>query len=102
MLLILEIALTIAAWRRGWRFRALIPVASVMAISFFIGAAVGMAGGSVGSIAPLLLVLELIGIAVLIALANRTPAEAVPEAQTVLRVHERSEPAGTTPENVAA
>ena len=44
MLLIIEIALTAAAWSRGWRGRALIPMASVFILAFLIGAMAGASG----------------------------------------------------------
>ena len=73
MLLILEIALTVAAWRKGWRFRALVPLASAWVISFLMGASVGLAGGTIDKLAPLLILLELTCTGVLIALASRSP-----------------------------
>lgn len=47
MLLILEIMLTVSAWRRGWRWKALIPVAIMMGMAFFGGIAIGASGASI-------------------------------------------------------
>ncbi|MGO8757449.1 MAG: hypothetical protein ACLQG3_04925 [Terracidiphilus sp.] len=46
MLLILEIALTIAAWRKGWGARALLPLVFGFGAAFLIGLVIGAAGGS--------------------------------------------------------
>lgn len=37
MILILEIILTIIAWVRGWKWRALIPLISLLVIGFMAG-----------------------------------------------------------------
>ena len=52
MLFIVEIILTVVAWRKGWRQRALLPMAIGVAAGFLIGAIVGLSGGSVESIGP--------------------------------------------------
>lgn len=46
MLLFLEIYLTIAAWRKGWKGWAILPIAIGMAVAFVIGMEVGASGGS--------------------------------------------------------
>ena len=43
MLLIAEIILTVFAWRKGWKWRALLPVG----IAFGIGLIIGASGGGV-------------------------------------------------------
>lgn len=44
---LLELILTIVAWIRGWKWRALIPVGSVLVVGFLVGFGAGMAGGNV-------------------------------------------------------
>lgn len=46
MLMVLEIILTILAWRKGWRWKALIPVAIAAGIAFFGGVAIATSGGT--------------------------------------------------------
>jgi len=46
MLLIIEIVLTIFAWRKGWKWYSLIPVGIAAGAGFFIGLGIGYAGGS--------------------------------------------------------
>lgn len=48
--LIIEIILTICAWKNGWRWLSLLPIGIGMSISFFIGFGVGLAGGDVSII----------------------------------------------------
>jgi MFS family permease len=50
MLLILEIILTIFAWRRGWKWYALLPLGIAFAIGFLVGLSTGASGGLVGDI----------------------------------------------------
>jgi uncharacterized membrane protein YfcA len=75
-MIILEIALTIAAWRKGWRLRALVPLASAITVGFLMGAAVGAAGGAIDNVMPLFFVTELVCLGALIVMANRTPINA--------------------------
>jgi len=44
MLLAIEIALTIAAWRKGWKGLALLPVGAALVCGFMVGAAMGAGG----------------------------------------------------------
>jgi hypothetical protein len=76
MLLILEIWLTVKAWRNGWRGWALLPMGAVMGIAFLIGMAVGAAGGSVKEAYPVVLLIELTGVGALIRMAIRPPRPA--------------------------
>jgi hypothetical protein len=46
MLLILEIVLTVAAWRKGWRGWALVPMVSVFVLALLIGAMAVASGSS--------------------------------------------------------
>lgn len=51
MLLIIEIILTIFAWRKGWKWLALLPVGICVTIGFFIGITGGSLEGG-GLIVP--------------------------------------------------
>lgn len=50
MLLVLEIGLTIAAWRRGWKGWALLPLGIGFGIGFLIGLIMSASGASEESI----------------------------------------------------
>ena len=45
MLLIIEIALSIWAWNRGWKWLALLPLGIGVGLGFLIGMAIGASGG---------------------------------------------------------
>lgn len=47
MLLILEVILTIFAWRKGWKWLALLPVGIVLILGLLIGFSIGISGGDV-------------------------------------------------------
>jgi hypothetical protein len=66
MLLILEIGLTVAAWRRGWKVRALLPLGIGFGIGFLGGLIMGVSGASEESIFAVGLVGDLICIGALI------------------------------------
>jgi len=65
MLLILEIGLTIAAWRRGWKSRALLPLAIAVGVGFMAGIFIGIAGGSTGEALVICTLLDVVCIGVL-------------------------------------
>lgn len=75
MLLILQIILTVAAWRKGWRWRALIPGALGLAFGFFIGLGIGSSGGSIEDANALFLLMDLAVTVALVVLAIRTPGQ---------------------------
>jgi hypothetical protein len=56
MLLLIEIILTIFAWRKGWKWLALIPVGICLIMGFFIGIGIAAAGGSVSNAGALVIV----------------------------------------------
>jgi hypothetical protein len=76
MLLILEIWLTIAAWRKGWGALALLPIGAMLLIGFCIGLAVGASGGGTAELMAPALVVELLGILTLIVMASVAPKQA--------------------------
>jgi uncharacterized membrane protein YfcA len=72
--LLVEIALTIAAIKRGWKKSvAWLPIGITYFVCFVIGLAVGASGGSVEDVIGLVLLIELICIGVLIAMVVRAP-----------------------------
>jgi hypothetical protein len=66
MLLILEIILTIFAWRRGWNWLALLPVGIVLALAFLIGLSVGASGGDASTVIGIALILDISAIIALV------------------------------------
>lgn len=46
MLLIIEIALTVWAWMRGWKGFALLPLAIALPVGFVVGFVIGASGGN--------------------------------------------------------
>ena len=80
MLLVIEIFLTVAAWRKGWRGVALIPVACGLVVGGMLGVSAGESGLS--SMAPVMMVGDVIITGVLIAMAAKAPRKAAqPTAQ---------------------
>lgn len=73
MIAVLEIILTISAWKKGWRWRALLPLALGCVAAFLVGAAAGANGGSVENVLPIAVLLELGVIGSLIAMVARAP-----------------------------
>ncbi len=47
MLLILEIILTVTAWKKGWRWWALLPVAIAFGSAFLTGFVIGASGNTI-------------------------------------------------------
>jgi uncharacterized integral membrane protein len=76
MITVLEIILTISAWKRGWRWRALLPLALGCVAAFLVGAAAGANGGSVEDVLPIAVLLELAVVGSLIAMVARSPRTA--------------------------
>jgi uncharacterized membrane protein YfcA len=75
-MLFIEIALTVAAWRRGWRARALWPIGIGLGLGAVLGAALGAAGSMPQDLLPALLLLDLACIAVLIGMVCQPPQPA--------------------------
>lgn len=73
MLLIIEIFLTVAAWRNGWRALALLPLGVTVLFGFLLGAAVQASGGSIQAAYPVAFLADLINLGVLIGLSTRAP-----------------------------
>lgn len=58
MLLLIEIALTVSAWRKGWGGKALRPFGYAFAIAFLIAVVTAASGGTVNQVAPILLLVD--------------------------------------------
>lgn len=74
MLLILEIILTVAAWRRGWKAWALLPFAVYLFLAFMFGAVIGASGGSMDTALAVGFLLDLTAIVTLIVMVARPRA----------------------------
>ena len=81
--LLLEIGLTIAAVRGGWRKSvAILPLGLTYFVCFMMGLAVGASGGSIDGVMGIALLLEVICIGTLIAMVIFAPKRRrKPEAQ---------------------
>lgn len=66
LLLLLEIGLTIAAWKRGWKGWALLPLAIGMSAGFLFGLVVGATGGSEAELFGVGVVLDVVCVITLI------------------------------------
>lgn len=77
MLLIIEIILTIVAWRKGWRYKSLIPMGSALVIGFLLGFGVGLSGGSLASVSGLAITLDVLAVIALIVLCVVKPKQIV-------------------------
>lgn len=73
MLLIAEIILTIFAWRKGWRWWALVPVALALLIGLFMGMGVVASGGDVDSVRGISIVLDVLAVIALIVMVTKGP-----------------------------
>jgi len=73
MLLVAEIILTIFAWKKGWRWWALVPVALALLIGLFMGMGVGASGGDVDSVRGISIVLDVIAVIALIVMVTKGP-----------------------------
>ena len=76
MLLIAEIILTIIAWRKGWKARALLPMTIALGFGIIIGLALAASDGSIEDAMPLCAVIELVCFSGLIYMAARKPKSA--------------------------
>ena len=73
MLLLVEVGLTIAAWKKGWGAKALLPVGATLALGLLFGVAIGLGGGTIEAAAPVALLSDLAAIGILIAMVRRVP-----------------------------
>lgn len=84
MLMIAEILLTIRAWKKGWRVRALLPMGIALGVCIFMGAAAGASGGSADDLLGLALLIELLGVVALIVMCARGPSHAISPAYPII------------------
>ena len=93
MLLVIQISLMIAVWRKGWKAWALVPLGAGFLISVLLSGVVASLGGNPTSLWPFSLLLDLVAIAVLSAMSRRVPQRAtLNTAQPVESVAETSAP----------
>jgi hypothetical protein len=72
-MLIVEIILTVFAWRKGWKAWALLPVGIALAIGLLIGFSVGASGGNAESVRGIGIFLDIVAIGVLIYMTAKGP-----------------------------
>ena len=73
MLFIIEIVLTVLAWRKGWKWLSLLPLGIGFLIGFLIGLSVGTNGGNISSVQGISLVLDIIIIIILGIMTAKSP-----------------------------
>ena len=70
---IIEIILTIFAWRNGWKWRSLIPIGIAFALAFIVGVGIGASGGD-PTTAGWTAIFDVCAIIALIVMVARKPA----------------------------
>ena len=75
MVLIIEIALTMAAWRKGWKGWALFPIISDFVVGFILGMASSDSVNGFGEYLWIAICWELVMLVVLIIMAVKNPNE---------------------------
>jgi hypothetical protein len=84
LMLIIQISLTVSAWRKGWKGWALLPMAIELTLAFIVGAAVGASGGSVEDLWGPFFLVDLLTVAALITMACRAPRKEAQAARVEL------------------
>jgi len=75
---IIEIILTVVAWNRGWRWKSLIPMISLLSLAFLMGAAIGLSGGKMTQAsARFISILDLICILSLVIMCFKIPNQQI-------------------------
>jgi hypothetical protein len=82
--LIAEITLTVIAWRKGWRWWALLPGFLAFAAGFVLGAAIGISGGNAFSALPYSIFIDIVAIFALICMAATDRYDRGPSISTML------------------
>ena len=77
-MLLIEIGLAVAAFRRGWRWRVLWPFAAAYGSAFFVGVGIAAGGGSAEGIAPVAVLIEIALLVSLVVMAVRAPHRTAP------------------------
>lgn len=83
MLLIVQIVLTVMAWRKGWGARSLLPLASMFALMVLSALAVGAGSGSQINFGPLGLLFDVLAVIALAIMVRRAPAAGKRSAERV-------------------
>jgi hypothetical protein len=73
MLLIAEIILTYFAWKKGWRWWAILPVALCVVIGLILGIGIASSGGSVNDLPGVAVILDIVAIIALIVMVSIKP-----------------------------
>ena len=73
MILVLEIMLTVSAWKRGWKSIALIPLGFVLLLGFVIGGIIGANGGNPDEIMGISFILDILFCIVPLIVMNSRP-----------------------------
>lgn len=73
MLLILQIILTIIAWRNGWKWKSLLPVGILLLVSLIVGFMIGASGDNIDSVQNHILVLDITSIFILLIMSFKSP-----------------------------
>lgn len=68
---IIEVGLTIAAWRKGWGWKALIPLLVTGSIAFGSGFVMGLLGTPIMSAMPFFILMDILCIIVLIVMVAK-------------------------------
>lgn len=85
MLLILEIVLAIAAWRRGWKGWALLPLVSAFGFGFLMGLIIGASGASYGGIFAVGAMIDIVCIATLVGMVIKPHKSSAIRPEPVIR-----------------
>jgi uncharacterized membrane protein YfcA len=76
MILIIEIILTIIAWRRGWKWRSLLPLMVGFVIAFILGSVLGLMFGGIPPIINIVgFLIDLVIIIFLVVMIAEAPKE---------------------------
>ena len=84
LMLIAEIILTVIAWRKGWRWWALLPGFMAFGIGFVLGAVVEISGGNSFSALPYAIFIDIIAIFALICMAGTNRYDRGPSVSQML------------------
>lgn len=75
LMLIIQIILTVVAWKKGWGGKALLPMVIGLGLAFIIGLTAGLSGGSPRDIAAPLVLIDLSMLISMIVMVSRKPAK---------------------------
>lgn len=73
--MIVELIVTILAWRKGWRWRVLLPWGVAVVSAILLGAGVAASGGEAEDVRGLAVLLELGMLGALVFMACRAPGQ---------------------------